>query len=58
MTGENAKKIFTVNEARRQLEKLMKKMLFRKNNSYDPANKMGEMHIYSDGRPMIYKSVM
>jgi hypothetical protein len=39
------------------MEKVMKKMFFKKNNDYDPSQKMGEMHIYSDGRPMEYISV-
>lgn len=54
ITGENSNKICNVNDARRHIEKLMKKMFFKKNNDYDPRNKMGEMHIYSDGRPMEY----
>ncbi len=55
--GENDKRIFNVNDARRHLEKVMKKMFFKKNNDYDSVNKLGEMHIYSDGRPMEYISV-
>jgi uncharacterized HAD superfamily protein len=57
LVGENEKKIFNVNDARRHLEKVMKKMFFKKNNDYDSVNKLGEMHIYSDGRPMEYISV-
>jgi len=57
ITGENSKKICNVNDARRHMEKVMKKMFFKKNNDYDPVQKMGEMHIYSDGRPMEYLSV-
>ena len=54
ITGENSKEICNVNDARRHMEKVMKKMFFKKNNDYDPVQKMGEMHIYSDGRPMEY----
>jgi hypothetical protein len=54
ITGENPKEICNVNDARRHMEKVMKKMFFKKNNDYDPVQKMGEMHIYSDGRPMEY----
>ena len=31
--------------------------IFKKNNDYDPDKKIGEMHIYSDGRPMEYIAV-
>jgi hypothetical protein len=57
ITSENSKEICNVNDARRHMEKVMKKMFFKKNNDYDPSQKMGEMHIYSDGRPMEYISV-
>ena len=57
ITGENSNKICNVNDARRHIEKLMKKMFFKKNNDYDPDKKIGEMHIYSDGRPMEYIAV-
>ena len=57
ITGENSNKICNVNDARRHIEKLMKKMFFKKNNDYEPDKKIGEMNIYSDGRPMEYIAV-
>jgi hypothetical protein len=32
----------------------MDQSFFKVNNAYDPSLKLGEMHIYSDGRPMEY----
>jgi hypothetical protein len=55
--GENDDKICNVNDARRHIEKLMENDLFKLDNDYYPEDKLGEMHIYSDGRPMIYKPV-
>ena len=59
-TPENTSKndkICNVNDARRLLEGLIAMDDFKKNNDYDPGLKLGEMHIYSDGRPMVYKAV-
>jgi hypothetical protein len=57
ITGENSKQVCNVNDARIHLEKLMRKMIFKKNNDYGPAQKIGEMHIYNNGRPMKYIAV-
>ena len=50
-------KILNVNDAKIHIEKLMKTYFFKKNNNYDASKRLGVMHIYSDGRPMEYKSV-
>ena len=50
-------KIMNVNDARKQMETLMKKYFFKKNNNYVASNRLGVMHIYSDGRPMEYIAV-
>jgi hypothetical protein len=57
ITGQNDVRICNVNDAKRHLEKLMRLTYYQLNNDYDPALKLGEMHIYSDGRPMTYKAV-
>ena len=54
ITTKNDKKICNVNDALRHIEKLMNKMYFKKGNDLPLINKIGEMHIYSDGKPMIY----
>jgi hypothetical protein len=57
ITGQNDVRICNVSDAKRHLEKLMRLTYYQLNNDYDPALKLGEMHIYSDGRPMTYKAV-
>jgi hypothetical protein len=57
LTSENDNRILNVNEAKRHLENLMENDFFKKINVYIPSNKLGVMHIYSDGRPMEYISV-
>ena len=54
--SENDDEICNVNDAKMDLEKLIEMDYFKQNNDYDPDKKLGEMHIYSDGRPMTYKS--
>lgn len=54
ITAQNDAQICNVNDARRHLEKLIRMNYFQMNNDYDPALKLGEMHIYNDGRPMVY----
>ena len=57
LISENDNRILNVNEAKRHLERLMENDFFKKINVYSISNKLGEMHIYSDGRPMEYISV-
>jgi hypothetical protein len=57
ITAQNDESITNVNDARRHMEKLMEMRYFKDNNDYDPADKLGVMHIYSDGRPMEYIAV-
>ena len=57
ITEQNDVRICNVNDAKRHLEKLMRMNYYQMNNDYDPALKLGEMHIYNDGRPMVYKAL-
>jgi len=57
ITAQNDDAITNVNDARRHMEKLMELRYFKDNNDYDPSDKLGVMHIYSDGRPMEYIAV-
>jgi len=54
---KNSKSICNVNDAALKMENLIKTEYFQKYNDYDPDLKLGEMHIYSDGRHMKYISV-
>ena len=49
--------IGNVDDASRRLEELMERDFFKKSNEFDPALRLGVMHIYSDGRPMNYISL-
>jgi hypothetical protein len=51
---KNDREIGNVEDAARHLLRLMDQSFFKVNNAYDPSLKLGEMHIYSDGRPMEY----
>jgi len=57
ITGQNGEWICNVNDASQRIEQLIEMDLFKKNNDYDPSDKLGVMHIYSDGRPMEYIAV-
>jgi hypothetical protein len=57
ITGQHDDWICNVNDASQRIERLIEKDFFKQNNDYDPINKLGEMHIYSDGRPMEYIAV-
>ena len=57
ITAQNDAQICNVNDAALKMENLIKTEYFQKYNDYDPDLKLGEMHIYSDGRPMKYISV-
>jgi hypothetical protein len=57
ITTQNGEWICNVNDAAQRIEQLIEMDFFKQNNDYDPRDKLGVMHIYSDGSPMNYISL-